>query len=117
MQSITEISFYKELRQFQSVWTLSSDDGVPLITNNEGQHAMPLWSSRDRANNVLKKEENFAGFNLLEIPWELFKNKWISDLKKNKQLVAFNWLGGDQPALEESPEELERIMQSKKKSE
>ena len=115
MKSITEISFYKELTQFQSVWTLSSDDGTPSITNDEGQHAMPLWSSRDRANNVLKKEKDFAGFNLLEIPLDLFRNKWIPDLIDKKFNVTLNWLGGDQPALEESPEELERIMQSKEK--
>jgi hypothetical protein len=115
MKSITEISFYKELTQFQSVWTFSSDDGIPSITNDEGQHAMPLWSSRDRANNVLKKEENFAGFNLLEIPWDLFRNKWIPDLKNKKFNVTLNWLGGDQPALEESPEELENNAKQKEK--
>jgi hypothetical protein len=87
------VSFCKEVSLSHSVWTIHKDGRVLAVADAEGFTAMPLWSSRDRAVNFLNEVDGFEGFIPLEIPWVLFKTKWIPDLVEKKMVAGVNWTG------------------------
>lgn len=81
------VSFCKEVSASHSVWTIHKDGHVPSVPDADGISAMPFWSSRNRAVDFLSEIDDFEGFIPLEIPWALFKTKWVSDLVE-KRMVA-----------------------------
>ena len=91
---INIISFCKEVSTSKSVWTIFKDGNVVGVADLEGDTAVPFWSSRERVVNFFKKVDKFDGLTPLEIPWYLFKTKWVSDLKaRNIMIVGVNWTG------------------------
>jgi len=87
------VSFCKEVSVSHSVWTIHKDGHVPSVADANGYYAMPFWSLRDRAVDFLKKVDDFEGFTPLEIPWDLFKTKWVPDLVEKKMVAGVNWTG------------------------
>ncbi len=86
-------SFFKEVSASHNVWTIHKDMHVPSVPDADGIYAMPFWSSEDRAISFLKEVDGFEGFTPLEIPWVLFKTKWIPDLIEKKMVAGVNWTG------------------------
>jgi hypothetical protein len=88
------VSFYKEVSVNNSVWTIHKDGQVLAVADADGYNVLPFWSSRDRAVNFLNEVEEFEDFTPLEIPWALFKTKWVPDLVEKKMGAGVNWTGG-----------------------
>ena len=53
----------------------------------------------------LKLVDEFEGCAPMEIPWTLFKTKWVPDLIEKKMVVGVNWTGG-KVECQADPEEL-----------
>ena len=103
--------FCKEVSVSQSVWTIFKDGNVVAVTDSDGHHTIPFWSSRKRVVNYLKKVGEFEGFTPLEIPWYLFKDQWVSDLMEKKIIAGVNWTGSDFEC-QEGPDKLIEIVES-----
>ncbi len=108
---INLISFYKEIFTSKIVWTIVKDGNVVALTDSEGYDTIPFWSSRERVVNYLKKVDEFEGFTPLEIPWHLFKVKWVSDLIAKNMIAGINWTGSELECQEE-PEKLIETIES-----
>jgi hypothetical protein len=87
------VSFCKEVSVSNSVWTIHKGGRVLAVADADGYNVIPFWSSRDRAVNFLNEVDGFEGFIPLEIPWGLFKIKWIPDLVEKKMVAGVNWTG------------------------
>lgn len=104
--SINATAFYKEASKTGSVWAIRDKRGIPTPTNADGEHAIPFWSTRERAINFLAKVEVYNNFTPLEIPWDIFVNSWVPGLTNDDLLVGLNWTGGNADGYETTPEEL-----------
>jgi len=52
-----------------------------------------MWSLRSRAERVVKTVPAYAGFEVVELPWDEFASYWVTGLKRDRVLVGVNWSG------------------------
>ena len=66
-----------------------------------------LEEFKDRKSNT--QVDEFEGFTPLEIPWHLFKTKWVSDLKARNMMAGVNWTGSKIECQEEPDNLIEAV--------
>lgn len=104
-------AFYKEVARTKVVWTVKDDRGFPAPKTSSGRRAQPFWSSRSRAERIIKNVPAYKGFMPHEISWSDFESRWVLSLIKNNFLVGVNWSGPKAVGYDLEPE---RVMNSVK---
>lgn len=83
--------FVAETKANQLVWGLKNDEGWLACdsTEFENSEVMPFWSSKEdaQAHNV----EEWADFEILEIPLDIFVEDWLLTLAEDGVLIGTNW--------------------------
>ncbi len=83
--------FVTETKENQLVWGLRNEEGWLSCdsTEFESSEVMPFWSSKEdaQAHNV----EEWADFEVLEIPLDIFVEDWLLTLAEDGVLVGTNW--------------------------
>ncbi|MBD1558883.1 DUF2750 domain-containing protein [Vibrio sp. S9_S30] len=83
--------FVEETKQTKLVWGLRNEEGWLACdsTEFENSEVMPFWSSRGDAeqHNV----EEWADFEVLEIPLDIFVEDWLITLAEDGVLIGTNW--------------------------
>lgn len=83
--------FIKESKENNLVWGLRNEEGWLSCesTEFEDSEVMPFWSSKEDAerHNV----EEWADFDVLEIPLDIFVEDWLITLDEDGVLVGTNW--------------------------
>lgn len=86
-------AFYSEVAEHRAVWTIRDAHGFPAPKNSDGLRAQPFWSSQSRANRIVTAVPTYADFEVIEIPWHVFEDRWVPGLERDKILVGVNWSG------------------------
>lgn len=83
--------FIEETKETQLVWGLMNDEGWLSCDSTEFEESevMPFWSSKEDAqkHNV----EEWADFDVVEIPLDVFVEDWLLTLDEDGILVGTNW--------------------------
>ncbi|MDH6018779.1 DUF2750 domain-containing protein [Vibrio splendidus] len=83
--------FVSETQETKLVWGLRNEEGWLACDSSEfeSSEVMPFWSSKEDAqtHNV----EEWAGFEVLEIPLDIFVEDWLLTLAEDGVLVGINW--------------------------
>ncbi|WP_047042843.1 DUF2750 domain-containing protein [Vibrio mexicanus] len=83
--------FIEESKQSKLVWGLRNEEGWLACdsTEFENSEVMPFWSSEEDAktHNV----EEWADFEVLHIPLDIFVEDWLLTLAEDGVLVGVNW--------------------------
>jgi hypothetical protein len=101
-------AFYRDVARTGRVWTLEDEGGYPAPMTQEGRRSMPFWSSLARAKKIVKTVPAYFGFTPVEVSWEQFKNRWLTGLKSEGQLVGVNWSGARAIGYDVEPDQLLR---------
>lgn len=104
--SVHAAAFYKEVAQNGSIWTIRDNAGFPAPLNNDGKRAQPFWSSKSRAENIIRTVPAYSGFELFELELKIFLERWITGLAKDGILVGINWIGGSATGFDVEPEQV-----------
>jgi hypothetical protein len=103
-------SFITEIINHRKVWTIKDDGGIPTSTNIDGETSMPFWSLKSRAEKIIENVPNYSGFQLYEIKFDDFLNRWLKGLEKDGLYLGVNWSGKRVTGYDIKPKEvLERI--------
>jgi hypothetical protein len=86
-------AFYRELLDGGSVFTVRDEGGYPAPRNGSGQRAQPFWSTRSRAQRIVDGVPAYAGFEVVEISMEEWRERWLPGLEKNRIHAGLNWSG------------------------
>ncbi|ELM6620515.1 DUF2750 domain-containing protein [Vibrio fluvialis] len=83
--------FIKESQENNLVWGLRNEEGWLSCesTEFEDSEVMPFWSSKEDAQ--LHNVEEWADFEVLEIPLDIFVEDWLITLGEDGVLVGINW--------------------------
>ncbi len=83
--------FIKETQENQLVWGLRNEEGWLSCESTEFEESevMPFWSSKEDAK--LHNVEEWADFEVLEIPLDIFVEDWLITLDEDGVLVGINW--------------------------
>jgi hypothetical protein len=68
---------------------------------------MPFWSSRARAVRATRTEV-YQGFEVFEVRWDEFVDRWIDGLTRDGLLVGVNWTGDRLTGYDVAPADLPR---------
>ncbi|MBT2733503.1 DUF2750 domain-containing protein [Bacillus sp. ISL-7] len=98
-------NFINEIIEHQKVWTIESEDGVP-ITTSDGEDSMPFWSSELRTKEVINNVDFYREYHSLEISLEAFINNWLPNLEKDALVVGANLKGKSLTGHNWNPKEL-----------
>ncbi|CAM3057262.1 DUF2750 domain-containing protein [Vibrio ordalii] len=83
--------FIEQTKETQLVWGLKNEDGWLACdsTEFENSEVMPFWSTKEDAqtHNV----EEWADFEVLEIPLDIFVEDWLITLDEDGVLIGTNW--------------------------
>ncbi|EEX92292.1 hypothetical protein VIOR3934_03639 [Vibrio orientalis CIP 102891 = ATCC 33934] len=83
--------FVAETKQTKLVWGMRNEEGWLACdsTEFENSEVMPFWSTQEdaKAHNV----EEWADFEVLEIPLDIFVEDWLLTLAEDGVLVGTNW--------------------------
>lgn len=87
----TEIEFYRQVAQTESLFSIIDDKGIPTPTGDDGLKVMPFWSSEAAALDFIQSNEGFTQFQPYPIEWSIFQDKWIEGIAQDDLLVGLNW--------------------------
>jgi hypothetical protein len=79
-------AFYSEVARHRVVWTVRDGGGYPAPMNADGARAQPFWSSKSRATRIVESVPAYAGFEVVEIRWDVFETRWAPGLERDKTL-------------------------------
>jgi len=96
-------AFYRDVAQGGRVWTIKDEGGYPAPRKPSGQRAQPFWSSASRAQRIISGVAAYGGFELVEITWREFRERWVPNLQKSGLLVGVNWSGKRAVGYDQSP--------------
>lgn len=68
-------AFYAEAIQGGEVWTVRDVNGYPAPETTTGSRAMPFWSKRSRAERVVSTAPAYAGFEVVPVPLDAFRDR------------------------------------------
>ena len=88
-------AFYRDVAKTRIVWTIKDSGGYPAPMTSSGKRSHPFWSSESRIRRIQKLAPAYAGFELVEISWQDFRDEWLPGLEKDGLLVGVNWSGKD----------------------
>lgn len=100
--------FIEQTKATQLVWGLKNEDGWLACDSTEFEESevMPFWS--DEADAKTHNVEEWADFEVLEIPLDIFVEDWLLTLAEDGVLVGANW--NDQlDGVEMEPSELAKL--------
>lgn len=98
--------FFDDVIKSRIVWAIKDEDGFPAPENAEGRRAMPFWSTLNRVNGIIAKVPAYRGFQPYEITLDMFIEKWLPGLRKDRLLVGVNWTGPNATGYNEAPDKV-----------
>jgi hypothetical protein len=78
-------AFYREAADARSVWTIRDAGGCPAPVGTSGARAQPFWSSRSRAERIVQNVPAYPGFEVEEIAWSVFCERWAPGLESTDE--------------------------------
>jgi hypothetical protein len=79
---------------------------------SSGVRAQPFWSSRSRAERIIKTVSAYAGFTPHEVSWAEFTTVWLADLKRDGFRVGVNWSGPRARGYDLEPDRLQGAVEA-----
>jgi hypothetical protein len=104
--------FYKEVSKLKKLWTIRDSGGFPSPKNSDEERAQPFWSSLERAKHILNSVPAYQSFEIVELDWPVFVERWIPGLTKDKILVGVNWSGESARGYDIEPKEIKINVES-----
>ncbi|ENH7392816.1 DUF2750 domain-containing protein [Vibrio vulnificus] len=83
--------FIEETQSTKLVWGLRNEEGWLACDSTEFEQSevMPFWSTKEDA--MAHNVEEWADFEVLEIPLDIFVEDWLITLDEDGVLVGVNW--------------------------
>lgn len=102
-------AFYTEVLREGRVWAIQDAEGFPAPQTPEGR-AMPFWSLRSRAENVITTVDAYASFQLIDLSLDEWRSRWLPGLEKDGLRVGLNWSGTNAVGYDLEPAAVERSL-------
>ena len=99
-------AFYTEVLRTKTVWGIRDADGFPA-PDSGGHRAMPFWSAESRAQRIIEQVEAYQGFEVVSLPLDVWRSRWLPGLAKDGLLVGLNWSGASATGYDVTPADAE----------
>jgi hypothetical protein len=86
-------AFYRNVATRRRVWTVRDAGGFPAPMTASMRRAQPFWSTRRLAELFVQSVRAYRGFEVVELEWEDFRDRWVPGLSNGMVLVGIDWTG------------------------
>lgn len=87
-------AFRREATQEGRVFSVRDPGGFPAPADGDGgRRAVPFWSKPTRAQLIVKHVAAFRGFEVVQVPVDVWLSDWLVHLEHDNMLVGVNWAG------------------------
>ena len=104
-------AFYRQVAETGLVYTIFDSGGYPAPLKSDGRRAHPFWSSASRIRRVQKACPTYAVFEIEEVGWVDFIDRFLPALEKASLLVGVNWSGKNATGYHLEPGDVVRNVQ------
>lgn len=105
-------SFYKEVAKEKLIWSIRDAQGFPSPLSESGRRSMPFWSSRSRAELIIKNVSAYREFEPVCISLAEFCERWVQGLTQDSILVGINWSGARATGYDVEPIECQKNIEA-----
>ena len=105
-------AFYQEVAKTRVLWTIRDSRGFPAPMTSSGHRAQPFWSSRGRAERIIKNVPAYKDFKPFEVAWDDFCDSWVNNLARDEIKVGVNWSGKNAEGYDLDPDFVQRAVQA-----
>ena len=105
-------AFYREVVEHSTVWGVRDAQGFPAPETPEGR-TMPFWSLRSRADGIVAEIPAYAGFDVVGLPLDEWRARWLPGLQRDGIRVGLNWSGDNATGFDLAAEDVEHNMASR----
>jgi hypothetical protein len=109
-------AFYREILNHQEVWTVRDGNGFPAPAGPDGQRSMPFWSRLSRVERIMASVPDYRDFEVLSLPLQQWRSKWLPGLKGDGILVGLNWSGTRATGFDVSPDAVLKALASSERT-
>ena len=102
-------AFYTEVLRSDTVWGIRDADGFPA-PDSGGHRAMPFWSAESRARRIIERVEAYRAFEVVSLPLDVWRSRWLPGLAKDGLLVGLNWSGPSATGYDVTPADAEAAL-------
>lgn len=74
---------------------------------------MPFWSLRSRAVAIVAQVPAYADFEVVGLPLDEWRSRWLPGLQRDGICVGLNWSGESATGFDLSAEDVERSMRAR----
>ena len=96
-------AFYREVAKSRIMWAIKDSGGFPAPVGNDGNRAMPFWSSESRALKIIQNVPAYRDFTPVAIEWQVFCERWVPGLTNDGLVVGVNWSGDQATGFDIAP--------------
>ncbi|WP_255769135.1 DUF2750 domain-containing protein [Pseudarthrobacter sulfonivorans] len=96
-------AFYDEVLGGRMVWTVHDQNGYPAPVGKDRQRSMPFWSLMTRAERIVSSVAAYKDFQIVSIPLDEWRSKWLPGLEQDRILVGVNWSGSRATGFDVAP--------------
>ena len=100
-------AFYREAVERSAVWGIRDAAGFPAPETPEGR-AMPFWCLRSRAVRIVAVVPTYAEFEVVQLPLDVWRERWLPGLQRDGIRVGLNWSGARATGFDLPAEDVER---------
>ncbi|MBT2534461.1 DUF2750 domain-containing protein [Arthrobacter sp. ISL-48] len=86
-------AFFDEVHRLGEVWAVRDKNGFSAPVNADGVRSMPFWSLATRARKIQSTVSAYGGFEVVSIPLNEWRSRWLPGLERDGLLVGLNWSG------------------------
>ena len=106
------VQFYREVAEIRKLYTIRDKDGFPAPKNPEDKRSQPFWSSKARVEKIIKNVQAYSGFEVVELTWDIFTERWVPGLTNDGILVGVNWSGEKATGYDIEPKEVKENVEA-----
>lgn len=104
-------AFFKEVSESGIVWAIKDENCFPSPLGDSGVRAMPFWSSKSRVQAVIKNVPAYKGSQPVDLELRVFKERWLTGLKKDQFNIGINWSGKNATGYDLSPNDVSKNLE------
>jgi hypothetical protein len=105
-------AFYNEALNHGEVWGIRDEAGFPAPVS-DGRRTMPFWSTESRAQRGIDKVDAYQAFDVVAVPLDEWRSRWLPGLHKDGIWVGLNWSGLRATGYDLSSEDVARKISSR----
>ncbi|EHD2237066.1 DUF2750 domain-containing protein [Vibrio vulnificus] len=99
-------AFYKDVAKLRKVWGVRDSSGILAPMTSTGKRSMPFWSTKSRADKIVKNVHSYNGFEVFSIDLDKFMYSWISGISNDGFLIGVNWSGANATGYDVEPSDV-----------